>query len=98
MEAIGNEQLGARPAIGAEHRREDVDERLARIGALLEAAAARGVCRYGLHKQDNALITCFVINPMQRDHMHFIDGASGGYAVAASRMTGKSLSAVSVTP
>jgi hypothetical protein len=25
--------------------------------------------------------------------MHFIDGASGGYAVAASRMTGKSFSA-----
>ena len=27
-----------------------------------------------------------------------IDGASGGYAVAASKLTGKKLGAVSVTP
>lgn len=68
----------------------DVDGgRLARIGALLEDAAAKGVCRYGLHKQANALITCFVINPMQRDHMHFIDGAAGGYALAAARLKEK---------
>lgn len=65
----------------------DVDhERFARIEALLKQAAADGICRYGLHRQDSALITCFVINPMQRDHMHFIDGASGGYALAAAKM------------
>ena len=65
----------------------DVDrDRLARIEALLEAAAAKGVCRYGLHRQDSAIITCFVLNPMQRDHMHFIDGAAGGYALAAARL------------
>jgi hypothetical protein len=68
----------------------DVDgNRLARIEALLEEAAAKGVARYGLHKQDNALITCFVINPMQRDHMHFIDGAAGGYALAATQLKEK---------
>lgn len=65
----------------------DVDSaRFGRIEALLKQAAAEGICRYGLHRQDSALITCFVINPMQRDHMHFIDGASGGYALAAARM------------
>ena len=65
----------------------DVDRaRLAQIEALLEKAAADGVCRYGLHKQENALITCFVLNPMQRDHMHFIDGAAGGYALAAVQL------------
>ena len=65
----------------------DVDgARLAQIEALLEKAAADGVCRYGLHRQENALITCFVLNPMQRDHMHFIDGAAGGYALAAVQL------------
>jgi hypothetical protein len=39
-----------------------------------------------------------VPTPIARDHIHFIDGAAGGYAVAASQITGKSLSAVSVTP
>jgi hypothetical protein len=68
----------------------DVDaERLARIEKLLEQASAQGVCRYGLHRQENALITCFVINPMQRDHMHFIDGAAGGYALAATKLKEK---------
>lgn len=65
----------------------DVDSpTLARIETLLTEAARKGVCRYGLHRQDAALITCFVINPMHRDHMHFIDGAAGGYALAAARM------------
>jgi hypothetical protein len=65
----------------------DVDsERYARIEARLSQAAAAGLCRYGLHRQDSALITCFVINPMQRDHMHFIDGAAGGYTMAATHM------------
>ncbi|ARQ12685.1 hypothetical protein NXC12_PC00044 (plasmid) [Rhizobium etli] len=77
----------------------DVDAaRLKRIETLLEEARARGIARYGLHRQSSALMTCFVPTPISRDHMHFIDGAAGGYAVAASRMTGKSLSAVSVTP
>lgn len=73
----------------------DVDAvHLARIEALLEEAAAKGVCRYGLHRQDNALITCFVLNPMQRDHMHFIDGAAGGYALAAAQLKERA----SITP
>jgi hypothetical protein len=65
----------------------DVDrKRRAEIEVLLEKAAADGVCRYGIHRQENALITCFVLNPMQRDHMHFIDGAAGGYALAAAQL------------
>ncbi|EJZ19246.1 DUF3095 domain-containing protein (plasmid) [Rhizobium sp. Pop5] len=77
----------------------DVDaDHLKRIETLLQEAQAKGIARYGLHRQNSALMTCFVPTPISRDHMHFIDGAAGGYAVAASRMTGKSLSAVSVTP
>lgn len=77
----------------------DVDAaRLKRIENLLEEAQAKGIARYGLHRQQSALMTCFVPTPLSRDHMHFIDGASGGYAVAASKITGKTLSAIDVTP
>jgi len=69
----------------------DVDAaNLARIEARLEEASRAGVCRYGMHRQDAALMTCFVLTPMKRDHMHFIDGASGGYALAATKLKAKS--------
>jgi hypothetical protein len=65
----------------------DVDpERFRHIEARLENAASAGICRFGLHRQDSALMTCIVPTPLSRDHMHFIDGAAGGYAMAASRM------------
>ncbi|MGO6749579.1 DUF3095 domain-containing protein [Rhizobium ruizarguesonis] len=71
----------------------DVDAvHLKRIETLLQQAQAKGVARYGLHRQSSALMTCFVPTPIARDHIHFIDGAAGGYAVAASQITGKSLS------
>ncbi|CCM79365.1 DUF3095 domain-containing protein [Rhizobium mesoamericanum] len=77
----------------------DVDaDHLGRIQTLLEEAKAKGVARYGLHRQSSALMTCFVPTPLSRDHAHFIDGASGGYAVAASQITGKQLSGVEITP
>lgn len=68
----------------------DVDTaRLAKIEALLEDAAKAGICAYGLHMQEQALMTCIVPSPMQRDHMHFIDGAAGGYAAAANQLKQK---------
>jgi hypothetical protein len=68
----------------------DVDDaHLARLEACLEKAEQQGICRYGLYRQDAALMTCFVPTPLARDHMHFIDGADGGYAVAASRLAEK---------
>jgi hypothetical protein len=68
----------------------DVDPaRLARIEALLEDAAGKGICQFGLHRQTSALVTCIVPSIMSRDHMHFIDGAAGGYAQAASQMKAK---------
>ncbi|MET0357821.1 MAG: DUF3095 domain-containing protein [Pararhizobium sp.] len=60
--------------------------RFASIEARLERAASEGVCRYGLHRQDEALMTCIVPTALSRDHMHFIDGANGGYAMAASHL------------
>jgi len=62
---------------------------LAQIESRLEQAVRDGVCRFGLHKQDTALVTCIVPSVMKRDHMHFVDGAAGGYAEAASKLKQK---------
>jgi len=61
----------------------DCTERFAEeIGALLGDAARRGIARYGLHRQSDALVTC-ITPTMYGNHFHFIDGAAGGYAIAA---------------
>lgn len=52
----------------------------------LKSAAADGVVRYGLHRQDAAMMTCFTPSPANPNHVHFIDGALGGYALAASAL------------
>jgi hypothetical protein len=52
----------------------------------LKAAQADGVVRFGTHKQNAAMMTCFAPNPANPNHVHFIDGADGGYATAATAM------------
>lgn len=52
----------------------------------LVAAASAGTVRYGLHRQDAAMMTCFTPSALRADHVHFIDGARGGYASAATAM------------
>ena len=52
----------------------------------LEAAASAGIARYGLHLQDAAMMTCFTPSALRSDHVHFIDGARGGYASAATAL------------
>jgi hypothetical protein len=54
-----------------------------RIEARLARAAEQGIARYGLHRQSSALMTCIVPSPTRSDHVHFVDGAAGGYAAAA---------------
>ncbi len=54
-----------------------------RIEAQLAQAEAAGSVRFGLHRQDAALMTCFVPSATRPDHVHFVDGAMGGYAAAA---------------
>jgi hypothetical protein len=55
----------------------------AELSSRLAAAASVGIVRYGLHRQDAAMMTCFTPSAMRADHVHFIDGARGGYASAA---------------
>jgi hypothetical protein len=65
----------------------DIDSgRSRRIAERLSTASRIGVCRYGLHSQNTAIMTCIVPSPLTRDHMHFVDGSSGGYAIAASNL------------
>ena len=52
----------------------------------LAASAANGVVAYGTHRQHAAMMTCFTPSPTSANHVHFIDGALGGYAMAASAM------------
>ncbi|MFY2824247.1 DUF3095 domain-containing protein [Ruegeria sp. MALMAid1280] len=61
---------------------------LKQIRIMLEQAREQGKVRYGLHAQDEAMMTCFVPSAMRDDHVHFVDGASGGYAQAAAGMQG----------
>ncbi|KIZ34479.1 MULTISPECIES: DUF3095 domain-containing protein [Rhodopseudomonas] len=50
---------------------------------VLSDATAKGFVRYGLFRQDAAIVTCFTPSALRSDHVHFIDGARGGYASAA---------------
>ncbi|SMO72097.1 DUF3095 domain-containing protein [Ruegeria faecimaris] len=59
---------------------------LKQIQTVLEQARKQGSIHYGLHAQDEAMMTCFVPSATRDDHVHFVDGASGGYAQAASAM------------
>jgi hypothetical protein len=54
-----------------------------RVEAVLSSAQASSVGRYGVHRQSAALMTCFVPSPTRSDHVHFVDGAMGGYAAAS---------------
>ena len=52
----------------------------------LHAEWQRGAIDYGTHMAKTALMTCFVRNTEETGHIHFIDGADGGYALAARDM------------
>jgi hypothetical protein len=57
-----------------------------RIEARLQRAEADGVARFGMHRQSRAIMTCIVPSIAERNHVHFVDGAAGGYALAARRL------------
>ncbi|MDX1732532.1 MAG: DUF3095 family protein, partial [Aurantimonas coralicida] len=58
-----------------------------RIEARLRDARAAGLAQTGTHRQSAALMTCFVPSASRSDHVHFVDGAAGGYAAAAAMAT-----------
>jgi hypothetical protein len=56
-----------------------------RLSAFLEEQRAAGRLYYGLHRAPSALVTCFV-RSYAGNHLHFVDGANGGYALAAKAL------------
>jgi hypothetical protein len=60
-------------------------EQLGVIEAELERARQDGHIAYGLHKAPSALITCY-LRSYSGDHVHFVDGSDGGYALAARQL------------
>jgi hypothetical protein len=49
-------------------------------------AAAEAFVEWGVFRQEAAQVTCFVPAATQAGHVHFVDGASGGYTMAAKAM------------
>lgn len=57
-----------------------------RIEQRLASAQRDGVLRFGIHRQPAAIMTCIVPSITESNHVHFVDGAAGGYALAAQRL------------
>jgi hypothetical protein len=55
------------------------------LESFLESERSAGRLVYGLHRADSALVTCFV-RSYDGDHVHFVDGSDGGYALAAKQL------------
>lgn len=51
----------------------------------LESERAKGLLAYGIHVSDRALMTCLVFERYGKQ-VHFIDGADGGYTLAAKQL------------
>lgn len=60
-------------------------DQASKIEAFLAREHGAGQLVYGVHYSDQALMTC-VVRDYADDHVHFIDGADGGYALAAKQM------------
>jgi len=54
-----------------------------KLEAYLEERYRAGILAYGVHVSESALMTCMVFDRHDR-HIHFVDGANGGYAMAAN--------------
>lgn len=53
------------------------------IEKYLEEKFKEGKLVYGIHTSKKALMTCLIFSRELKKHSHFIDGADGGYALAA---------------
>lgn len=54
----------------------------------LEQRSQSGQLAYGLHVSDRAVLTCLIFD-RQNCHFHLIDGAGGGYTLAAKDLKGQ---------
>lgn len=56
------------------------------IHRYLEKRYLKGDAFYGIHRSQSALMTCYVQDVKDGEHIHFIDGGDGGYAMAAKQL------------
>jgi hypothetical protein len=61
-------------------------EQVTRLRRELDALYDEGRIYYGLHESPQALMTCYVQGLDDGEHVHFVDGGSGGYALAAKQL------------
>jgi len=66
---------------GTQQQRENLDH-------FLKHLEQAGKINYGIHASQGALMTCLIFN-YDTDHVHFLDGSQGGYAIAAKSMKQK---------
>ena len=90
---VDSEKYAQEVAEGADFRKFDDMLRMVRdctvqqsqqIRAYLEIQRIAGKLVYGLFSSSHALMTCYVAS--LTDHVHFIDGSDGGYAMAAKEL------------
>jgi hypothetical protein len=61
-------------------------------------AAAEAFVHWGVFRQEAAQVTCFVPSASQSGHVHFVDGAGGGYTMAAKAMKARRDTLATATP
>ena len=62
------------------------EEQIQNIEQYLESKYNEGQLFYGLYRSNTALMTCYVQTLDPGQHIHFIDGGDGGYAMAAKQL------------
>ncbi len=67
-------------------------ETLDLVRSKLEARRTRGDLVYGIHESGASIMTC-AIQAYEGRHVHFVDGADGGYALAAKQLKAQLLTA-----
>ena len=64
---------------------DNTPEQTARLANYLDDEYRSGRIHYGMHIEQEAMITCLIFDRAER-HLHFVDGAQGGYAAASQAL------------
>jgi len=59
------------------------------IEAFFSGLHDEGKIAFGTHRSEHALMTCLVFSLTKGEHVHFVDGSDGGFAMAAVGLEGQ---------
>jgi len=59
------------------------------IEAFFSGLHDEGKIAFGTHRSEHALMTCLVFSLTKGEHVHFVDGSDGGFAMAAVGLKGQ---------